>query len=439
MVQRQTRRTFIREAGVTTATLPFIWNLASLGFAKPNRRKQRLIIMFSPNGVVPTQFWPKEQGTAFQLPPILSPLEPFKDRTLVLNGICNKVRGDGDSHMRGMSCLLTGIELFPGNIQGGSHTPAGWPRGLSIDQEIKNYFQDRADTQTRFGSLEFGVAVPHRADPWTRMVYAGPNKPLVPIDDPYQMLRHMYGQVQDQKSLKIVLDDVCKDLKKIRTMVSAEDRKLLEEHETFVREMEKELQASQIDSSKFPTPFLDKGVKNVNDNIPKLSRMQIDLLVNGLVCDFMRVATLQYTNSVGSSHMRWIGIDESHHELSHHPDSNKESQKMLTKINTWFCEQLTYLVQKLADTPEPDGDGCLLDNTTVIWTNELGKGNSHTLNNIPFVLVGGGMRFRMGRSLRYKNIAHNRLHLSLAHAVGHRLKTFGKPKLCDGGVLPDLV
>ena len=39
--------------------------------------------------------------------------------------------------MRGMGCLLTGIELFPGNIQGGSDTPAGWAKGISIDQEIK--------------------------------------------------------------------------------------------------------------------------------------------------------------------------------------------------------------------------------------------------------------------------------------------------------------
>ena len=43
----------------------------------------------------------------------------------MLNGICNKVRGDGDNHMRGMSCLLTGSELLPGNIQGGSDTPGG--------------------------------------------------------------------------------------------------------------------------------------------------------------------------------------------------------------------------------------------------------------------------------------------------------------------------
>ncbi len=74
--------------------------------------------------------------------------------------------------MRGMGCLLTGIELFPGNIQGGSHTPAGWASGLSIDQEIKNFLQRDPATRTRFGSLEFGVMVPDRADTWTRMVYA---------------------------------------------------------------------------------------------------------------------------------------------------------------------------------------------------------------------------------------------------------------------------
>ena len=100
--------------------------------------------MFSPNGTLPDKFWPDEEGENFTLKPILEPLEPFKDRTLFFNGVSNKVRGDGDGHMRGMSCLLTGIELFPGNIQGGSDTPAGWASGISIDQEIKNFLQSRA-------------------------------------------------------------------------------------------------------------------------------------------------------------------------------------------------------------------------------------------------------------------------------------------------------
>ena len=44
--------------------------------------------------------------------------------------------------------------------------------------------------------------VPDRADTWTRMVYAGPNKPIAPIDDPYQMFAKLYGRVKDQEQLE---------------------------------------------------------------------------------------------------------------------------------------------------------------------------------------------------------------------------------------------
>jgi hypothetical protein len=172
--------------------------------------------------------------------------------------------------------------------------------------------------------------------------------------------------------------------------------------------------------------------------MPKLSHMQIDLLVSALANDMARLASLQFTNSVGNARMRWLGVDEGHHTLSHDPDLNEESQAKLTKINRWFCEQLLYLVQSLADTPEPGGDGSLLDNTTIVWTNELGKGNSHTHNDIPFLLVGGGLGFRMGRSLNFKRTAHNRLLISFAHAFGHNIPTFGNPQLSEGGPLTEL-
>jgi hypothetical protein len=108
----------------------------------------------------------------------------------------------------------------------------------------------------------------------------------------------------------------------------------------------------------------------------------------------------------------------------------------LQKINTWFCGEVAYLAQRLAETPEPSGEGSLLDNTLLLWTNELGKGNSHTLDNIPIVMVGGGAGFKMGRSLKLDNVPHNRLWLALAHAMGHtELKTFGQEDLCVDGPL----
>ncbi|MFI5457659.1 MAG: DUF1552 domain-containing protein [Isosphaerales bacterium] len=438
MTHRSNRRAFIRDLGIGATALPFILNLPSLGFANQQRRKQRLVVMFSPNGVVPSAFWPDEEGSSFHFKESLKPLEPFRDRTLILHGVCDQVRGDGDNHMRGMGCLLTGIELFPGNIQGGSDTPAGWAKGLSIDQEIKNHLQSKPETRTRFGSLEWGVMVPDRADTWTRMVYAGPNKPIAPIDDPYQMFAKLYGRMKDQESLKSILDDLEDDLHKVGSVVSTEDRQLLEEHATFVREMERELQDTRSRDIGHAVPEIEPGVKHENANMPKTSKMQIDLMVNSFAADFARVATLQYTNSVGGARMRWIGVTEGHHELSHNPDSDKKSQESLTKINKWYCEQMAYLAKRLAETPEPGGGGSLLDNTLIVWTNELGKGNSHTLNDIPFVLAGNGLDFRMGRSIKYKKVPHNRLLLALANGMGHHIEKFGNPNFCGGGVLSGL-
>lgn len=429
------RRHFIKQLGISAASLPFLVGLPSLGLGSPVRPRQRLIIMFSPNGTIPTSFWPEEEGENFQLKEIMSPLEAFKNRMLVLHGVSNKVRGDGDNHMRGMSCLLTGIELFPGNIQGGSDTPAGWASGISIDQEIKNYFQGREETRTRFGSLEFGVGITDRADPWTRMSYGGPNKPIAPISDPYQMYEKLYGQLKDKENLQSVLEGVEGDLKKVRKLISAEDRRLLEDHEALVRQMEKDIKEAGRQKLRVAPPTFEEGIADQNDNVPRLSRMQIDLLVNSFVNDMARVATLQYTKSVGQARMNWLDIKDGHHGLSHEPDKDEATQAKLVKINQWFASELNYLVQKLATTREPGSDGYLLDNTLIVWTNELGKGNSHTLDNIPFVLIGGGFGFKMGRSLKLDKVPHNRLHLALANAVGHRIETFGKVSLCENGPL----
>src|SRR3954454_17628979 len=321
------RRHFIKQLGISAASLPFLLGLPSLGLASPVRPRQRLVVMFSPNGTIPDAYWPDEEGRDFKLKEIMSPLEPFKDRMLVLHGLSNKVRGDGDNHMRGMSCLLTGIELFPGNVQGGSDTPAGWASGISIDQEIKNYFQSREETRTRFGSLEFGVGVTDRADPWTRMSYGGPNQPIAPISDPYQMYQKLYGQLKDKENLRSILSDVREDLKKVRKLISAEDRRMLEEHETLVKQMEREIGEAARQKLRVGPPTLEEGIADQNDNVPRLSRMQIDLLVNSFVNDMARVATLQYTKSVGSARMSWLDINDGHHGLSHEPDKNEDAVK----------------------------------------------------------------------------------------------------------------
>ena len=439
LTQRLTRRRLLERLGIGSAVLPFLGNLPSLAAAAAGP-KQRLVIVFSPDGTVKKNFWPEGEGPLAdrELPRILQPLAAFKDRLLTLQGVHNKVRGDGDGHMRGIGCLLTGIELFPGNVQGGGETPAGWASGRSIDQEIRTFLQSRPETTTRFGSLEYGVLVPNRADTWTRMVYAGANKPVTPIDDPYQMFDKLYGQSRDRESLKSVLDEIHQDLAAVSAALPAEDRRILEEHAALVRGFEQEL-AAHREQVAHAVPTLEQGILAENDHMPRASRMQIELVVAALAADFTRVATLQYTNSVGEPRMKWLGIDEGQHGLSHEPNSNADAQEKLTKINTWYAGEVAHLAQRLAATPEPGGDGSLLDHTTILWTNELGEGNSHSHDDIPWLLVGGGLGFKTGRAVQFPGVSHNRLLVTLARAMGHEsLTTFGNPDYCGDGQLAGL-
>src|SRR4029079_11107390 len=111
------RREFLRNLGIGAAAVPFVLNLQSLGLAAPVvPRRQRLVVVFSPNGVFPIEFWPDKTGSVCEFKEILKPLELYQDRTLVLKGISDRVRGDGDNHMRGIGWLLTGNELYHGTI-----------------------------------------------------------------------------------------------------------------------------------------------------------------------------------------------------------------------------------------------------------------------------------------------------------------------------------
>jgi len=442
MTNRTSRREFARRLGVSAAATNFLLAMPSLGWAAATSSKQRLVFVFSPNGVIPKHYWPDAENDSLDFKRILKPLEPFKDQVLTLQGVDNKIRGDGDGHMRGIGCLLTGIELFPGDVQGGSDTPA-WAKGMSIDQHLKNRLQSDPGTRTRFGSLEFGLLVPERADTWTRWSYTGANEPLTPISDPYQMFNKLYGQTRNRKLLASVLDELGDDFEKIKRLASREDQQMLQRHLEMVRSIEKEmaieleLQQEKADVG-HAVPALQPNIAIANDNMPTISRMQTDLLVNSLAADFTRVATHQITNSVGNPRMTWLEIDKGHHTISHEPDKNEAAYEKLIKINTWYCEQVAYLAKRLGETAEPGGDGSMLDNTTIVWTNELGKGNSHTRNNIPFVMIGGGLRWKTGRAMKFDRVPHNRLLMSIAEAMGHGVESFGNPDFCEAGALTGL-
>ena len=108
----------------------------------------------------------------------------------------------------------------------------------------------------------------------------------------------------------------------------------------------------------------------------------------------------------------------------------------MTDINVWFAEQLAYLLAEMDKIPE--GNGSMLDNSVVMWCNELAYGAAHDHINVPFLLAGScGGYFDTGRFVQYGGANHNDLLVSLCNAMGLPDQTFGNPAYCNGP-LPNL-
>ena len=149
-----------------------------------------------------------------------------------------------------------------------------------------------------------------------------------------------------------------------------------------------------------------------------------------------RVATLQWTHGQSGTRFSWLGQTDGHHGLSHEADDDGTIRGMLVDINYWYAEQLAYLLDRMKAIPE--GDGTMLDNTIVLWGNELGKGNSHTRTQIPFVMAGGkNAGIAGGRFLTYQDVPNNRLLVSVLNALGIDVDTYGDLDNGSGG-LPGL-
>jgi hypothetical protein len=442
-VKTLSRRTLLRgAAGGVAIGLP--WLAAMAGKSSAGGFPKRLVVFFSANGTIPEAWTPSGGETDFVLGEILGPLEPFREKVLILDNIDNQVANvsDGDGHQTGMGCMLTGRQLLPGSefCEGDCSDPSntiGWGGGISVDQHVANKISEEAIT--KFRSLEFGVQVQSNTV-WSRMSYLGPDQPVPARDDPWQNFTDIFadlgadpfGLQQLVQKRHSVLDVVIPQYESLRSRVGGEDRIKLEQHLDAIREIEKRLDVVNQLGGSCQLPVVgDPTDVFAEENFPLIGQLQMDMLAMSLACDLTRVASIQWHHSVSNKHFSWLGISEGHHDLSHEGDENQDARNKLVQINKWYAEQFAYLVGKLDAIPE--GTGTMLDNTVVLWCNELGKGNSHSRNDEPFVLAGScGGYFQTGRYLQYDGDSHCDLLLSLVHAMGYEDASFGDPNYCSG-------
>ncbi len=438
--RRWRRRAFLGAVGAGAITLPFWRSLK--GEAQVTSFPKRLLLVFSPNGTWPDEFFPSGGERDFTFRRILAPLEPLRNKVMILDGVDQRITsvGPGDGHQKGMGCLWTGVELLPGGTMGGcdSCPPVSWSSGMSIDQRVALHIGN----ESPFRSVELGVDNGNNENVWTRMIYRAPGEPLPPEDDPRQAFDRLFGNLdsdpRDAERRRLlrqsVLDYARGDFERLSPRLGSEDRRRLDSHLTAVRELEMRLQNTPNVGAACEIPTVgDPGPLNQDASNPAVIQSMTDLVTMAFACDLTRVASIQWNNSVGQSTFPWLGFNDRHHDLSHEGDSNGAAVEKIIRINEYYAERFAALLTQLDAIPE--GDGTLLDNTLVVWGNELGKGNSHTRNRIPWVLAGGaGGAIEMGRYLSFSNRSHCDLLTAINHAFGIE-EGFGDSRFQGGPIV----
>lgn len=475
------RRNFLYGAGGAALALPHLTSLrarAGEGSSAP----RRLIVIVQPQGFIMDEWRPVGTGTDFQLSPILAPLEPLKDRIVVVSGLDNvapDLNFQAGGHASALKSVLTGMPLSANLGADGQllptaqHIPADqafdvFAGGPSIDQVIA----DRMNAPTPYKSLEFGVGTDsylHAEQVFVR----GPNEPLGTMHDPRAAFDRLFADfdpgepspLQRLRSARTsVLDRVGGAYESLASRVSASDRLVLEAHAEKLRELEMRFAngGGGGQGCAVPTYALPADYDPHNSDFDDVGAMaQIDLMVMALACDMTRVTSLQFTQGQ-NNRFPWLGLtipDQNWpgynavewpdwHGMFHiSPDparDHPEPRAAMVAAMRWYAEKVAYLLQRLADTP--DGDGSLLDSSLVVWVTEFGDGAAHWAWDVPVLLAGNlNGALQTGRHLQFPGRVNNPetgyttndLLVSLLNLFEYSDTSFGYPDICRGA-LPGL-
>ena len=439
-MRKSTRRAFLRGLGGVVVGTPLLASLAGRARgAEGTLAPKRCIFVFTPCGVDEAARIASlgASETDFSLGPGLDALTPYKDRLQVLQGVqlSTSSEGPGGAHQVGIGHLLTGTPLLPGGLFSpfdDGDLVVGWGGGISVDQRLAQAL----GANTWLPSLELGVQT-RKAPVLTvgaTLSYRGANQPVAAQDDPHQVFTRLFGasatsgqslEVLRQKRLS-VLDAVKGEFEALKPQLGAEDAQRLEAHGDLVRDLELRLQQNLAPTScQAPSPV---GFGDPSD--PALfglvGSVQMDLLTTALACDMTRVATLQWSHAASEQVFDEFGAaGQGHHTITHLTQTPEVIQTRVG-IEGWYAARVADLVSRLAFTP--DGAGSLLDNTLVVWVNEMGDPTPHSYAPMPVVLIGDLQgQLNTGRVVDCEGAAMNDVHLSVLHAMGIPDTSFGAP------------
>lgn len=432
MSQRINRRTLLKGLGCSVA-LPLLEAMGPrtvLAAATP-KPPVRMAFVFFPNGAIMPAWTPKGEGKSFELSETLKALSDVRNDVTIISGLAQdngRAKGDGPGdHARSAASFLTGahpVKTSGGNIK----------VGMSVDQVAASY----VGAQTRLPSLELGTERGRDAgscDSGYSCAYSnniswkGESTPMAKEINPRLVFERLFGRPGDRevearrnRIRRSVLDLVRDDAQRLQASLGTSDRRKIDEYFTGVRELELRIaraeQPNQGPPPKFPAPA------GVPDDVQEHIRLMYDLMALAFQTDTTRVSTFMLANEGSGRSYRMVGVNDGHHELSHH-QNDQEKIAALKKIDKFLADEFARFVKKLKETPE--GEGSLLDNCMILYGSGLSDGNRHRHDELPVVIAGkGGGTIEGGRFIQMpKETPMNNLFLSMLDRVGAKVDKLG--------------
>jgi hypothetical protein len=286
--------------------------------------------------------------------------------------------------------------------------------GTSLDQLLAK----EMGKDTRFPFLNFSIYDRGWGCSWNDRGSAIP--PMHDEEKIFEMLfeeEDLRSKKQQLENDQNILNCLRRDLQKLRNQGS--DPGKLDNYKALIGEFE-----SRLHHEKF---WLEAKKPKVEKSLSEDKQFEFSTKVRNLF-ELAKLAFQTDSTRVITFSMDWIygaikvpGATGGWHTLSHH-GGRKNVIAQLSQIEIDTLKHFNNFLFELEQIKE--GNGTLLDHTTVVMGSNFGDSSNHTCNNLPMIVAGGGYQHEAHKVMQKPTPLCN-LYLELLHKHNMDIGNFG--------------
>src|SRR5215471_9078584 len=398
------RRTFLRGMGVAIS-LPLLDSMvpAQTPLAKTGASpKSRLSCIYVPHGATMYKWTPEKEGSGFDFPDTLAPLEKYRDRVNVISNLAHPAAGGvgsdaGADHARSAAVFLSGVHPEQGTVHVGTTLDQLAAEAIGQDTPLPSL-------ETSIEEVALSCGTGYACAYSNTISWKTATVPLPMENNPQVVFEKLFGdgstsadRLARKRESRSLLDSVTAEAASLQKQLPPTDRVKLSEYLDDVREIERRIQrAEEQVPADLKLPEAPVGIPEAFDEHFKI---MFDLQVLAFKADITRVATMMYARDTSGAVYPQSGVRDGFHVASHHSNVRASMDKYAL-INKYHVQLLAYFLEKLRATP--DGDGNLLDHSLILYGSSMSNGNQHDHDPLPVLLAGAASgQLKGGRHMQY--------------------------------------